>query len=152
MSLIWFLPQYFTYRCTTERNCLKLLWSVVFFLTVDKDGRGPCITDRNCHKQATCNDFKCYCKKGYKGNGHMCIGKIWTFFSSRSTFQSLEYVGSARCCVIGRHRICILYPAFLTFSTCNVNCAAEVTPKVACITTEMGEGGMLKSYSVVKPS
>ena len=47
-----------------------------FFLTVDKDGRVPCITDRNCHKQATCKDFKCYCKKGYEGNGHKCIGKI----------------------------------------------------------------------------
>ncbi|CAH3037994.1 unnamed protein product, partial [Porites lobata] len=40
---------------------------------VDKDGRVPCITDRNCHKQATCKDFKCYCKKGYEGNGHKCI-------------------------------------------------------------------------------
>ena len=59
----------------------EMTWSVVFFLTVDKDGRVPCITDRNCHKQATCKDFKCYCKKGYEGNGHKCIGKIWTFLS-----------------------------------------------------------------------
>lgn len=61
-----------------RQTYLKMVNNCILF-AVDKDGRGPCLTDHHCNELSECKkeNRRCYCKGGYEGNGEKCVGKIW---------------------------------------------------------------------------
>lgn len=68
-----------TIRTTVTNNSWTKLISLS--LTADKNGRHPCLTDKNCPAYSKCVNNRCSCRHELAGNGETCKPRKLRFYA-----------------------------------------------------------------------